>query len=119
MKYFQLFAALFFAVALSAWLARVNRHTDDMGILVGLIGTGGFLVAMVEPRRPWMWGIIVPLGVIVVEVWHYAYGSRDPHTGGIPGLCAIAALTTGIATAGSYLGAFLRRRFSARSHEAL
>jgi hypothetical protein len=111
MRRFQLLAALFFAVALSAWLGRVDRHTDDAGILVGLIGTGAFLLGMVEPRRPWMWGIIVPAGIIAVESWNYK--------GGFGGLCAIAAFTTVIAATGSYIGAFLRRRLSARSREAL
>lgn len=111
MRRFQFLAALFFAFALSAWLGRADRHTDDTGILVGLIGTGAFLLGIVEPRRPWMWGIIVPMGIILVEVWNYK--------GGPTGLCAIAALTTVIATTGAYLGAFIRRRLSARSHEAL
>jgi hypothetical protein len=111
MRRFQLLAALFFAVALSAWLGRADRHTDDTGILVGLIGTGAFLLGIVEPRRPWMWGMIVPAGIVVVEIWNY--------NGGLSGLCAIAAFTTVIATTGSYIGAFIRRRLSARSHEAL
>jgi hypothetical protein len=113
MKRFQLFAALFFALTFSAWLARADQHTDDTGILVGLIGIGGFLISMVEPRRPWMWGLIVPAGIIVVEVWNYVYGNHDPHTGGVGGLCGIAALTIGIACAGSYVGAFIRGRVSA------
>jgi hypothetical protein len=112
MRRFQLLAALFFAVAFSAWLGRAERHTDDMGILVGLIGIGGFLLAMVEPRRPWMWGVLVPAGIIVVEIWNYAFGSRNPGTGGVGGLCAIAALTITVASLGSYVGAFIRRRIT-------
>lgn len=112
MKRFQLLAALFFAIALSAWLGRADRHTDDTGILVGLIGVGGFLLSMVEPRRPWMWGIIVPAGIIAVEVWNYAYGTSGPNTGGVGGLCGIAALTIAIASLGAYAGAFVRHRVS-------
>ncbi len=110
MKRFQFVAALFFALTLSAWLGRADLHTDDTGILVGLIGTGGFLLGMVEPRRPWAWGLIVPTGVILVEVWNYLYGNRNPHTGGPAGLCAIAAVTITVATVGSYVGAFIRSR---------
>jgi len=112
MKRFQLLAALFFALALSAWLGRADRYTDDTGILVGLIGIGGFLLAMVEPRLPWIWGVIVPSGVIAVEVLNFLHRSRNPATGGVGGLFAIAAITIAIASAGSYTGAFLRRRMS-------
>jgi hypothetical protein len=104
MKRLNLFAALFFALAFSAWLGRADLHTDDTGILVGLIGIGGFLLSMAEPRRPWMWGLIVPAGVIMVEVWN--------HTGSVASLFAIAALTITIATVGAYGGAFIRRRIS-------
>ena len=112
MRSFKMFAAYFFAAAFSIWLGRVELHTDDTGILVGLIGIGGFVLAMVEPRRPWLWGLIVPAGVILVEVWNYAFGARNPHTGGPMGLCAIAAITIGVACAGAYLGAVLRPHIS-------
>ena len=99
MKAFHTVAAAFFAVALSIWLGRADLHTDDTGILVGLIGLGGVLLAMVEPRRPWIWGLVVPSGVIAVEVWR-AQGL---------GVLAIAALTIAIASAGAYFGALVRR----------
>jgi hypothetical protein len=109
MKQFQMFAALFFALSLSAWLGRAELHTDDTGILIGLIGLGGLLLSMVEPRRPWMWGVIVPAGVIFVEVWNYSSGRNNPHLGGVAGLIGIAAVTIATASAGAYLGAFIRR----------
>jgi hypothetical protein len=96
---FQTFAAFFFALSLSIWLGRADLHTDDTGILVGLIGCGALLVALVEPKRPWIWGLLVPAGVILVELWN--------NTGW--GVLLIAAVTVTIAAAASYLGAFLRR----------
>jgi len=118
MKRFELAAALFFAVTFSAWLGRAERHTDDMGILVGLIGMGGFLLSMVEPRRPWVWGFMVPAGVILVEFWNYLYGTRNPSTGGVPGLIAIAALTITVASMGAWFGALIRRSVGAASSSA-
>ncbi|HEY3837869.1 MAG TPA: hypothetical protein VGL72_14910 [Bryobacteraceae bacterium] len=101
MKLFQMLSAAFFALALSAWLGRADLHTDDTGILVGLIGLGSLLVAMVEPRKPWIWGMVVPAGIITVEAWSHH------------GVLGIAAFTIAVATAGSYLGAFVRGRVSA------
>ena len=109
MQRFQTLAAAFFAFALSLWLGRADLHTDDTGILVGLIGCGGLLLATVEPRRPWIWGLTVPAGVILVEIWNFVYGASNPQTGGVPGLFAIAALTIAVASTGAYLGAFVRR----------
>jgi hypothetical protein len=104
MKRFQLLAALFFAITFSAWLGRAELRTDDTGILVGLIGLGSFLLSMFEPRRPWMWALIVPAGIILVELWR--------HTGTAGDLWAIAAFTIAVAGVGAYLGAFIRRRVS-------
>ena len=102
MKRFQLFAALFFALSFSAWLGRADLQTDDTGIMVGLIGTGGFLPAMVEPRRPWMWGLIAPAGVMLAEVWLLK-------SGGVGRLLGIAVFTIAVACVGAYVGAFIRR----------
>ena len=110
MKRFETVAALFFALAFSLWLGRAESRTDDMGIIAGLIAAGGFLLSMVEPRYPWLWGLMVPAGIVAFETWNYFYGSRDPGTGGVGGLCGIAAFTIAIAGAGSYAGAFVRRR---------
>jgi hypothetical protein len=95
MKRFQLAAAILVAVSFSAWLGRAELHTDDTGILAGLIGIGGFVLAMAEPRRPWVWGLLVPAGIIAVE--------RQ---------VAIAAFTIAVASGAAYFGAFLRRRVS-------
>ena len=115
MKQLQIIASGFFALSLSAWLGRAELHTDDTGVLVGAIGLGGFLLAMVEPRRPWVWGVIVPAGVILVEAWHLFSGSSNPSMGGAGGLLAIAVLTITVASLGSYIGAYIRRSVAAGS----
>ena len=93
--FLYLLAALF-----SAWLGRVELHTDDTGIEVGLMVIGAFLLGVCAPRRPWVWGLIVPFGIIAV--------ARDP---------GVAAFTIGVATAAAYLGALIRS--TVRSREAL
>jgi hypothetical protein len=101
MKRFQLSAALFFAVTFPVWLARAEMHTDDAGILVGLIAIGGFLLSLIEPRFPWIWGLIVPSGIIVSNAWR--------HTGSIGSLFGIAGVTIAVGCAGAYAGALLQR----------
>ena len=104
MRLFRLVACTFFALTFSAWLGRAELHTDDTGILVGLIGIGGFLLSMVESRRPWMWGVIVPSGIIAVNLWR--------HSEGMGGLLAIAGFTIVVGCAGAYAGAFIRRHMA-------
>ncbi len=99
MKLSQCLSACVLALALSAWLGRAELHTDDTGILVGLIGIGAFLLAILEPRLPWVWGLIVPFGIIAVNIWKQSALS----------LLGIAAFTIGIGCAGAYAGAFIRR----------
>lgn len=101
MKRFQMTAAFFFAVVFSVWLARAEMHTDDTGILVGLIGIGGFVLSLIEPRLPWMWGLIVPSGIIVSNAWR--------HSTSIGSLFGIAGITIAVGCAGAYAGALLRR----------
>ena len=98
MKQFQMFACIFFALTFSAWLGRAEMQTDDTGILVGLIGLGGFFLSLVEPRRPWMWGIIVPAGIVVVNLWRHSQS-----------VLGIAAFTIAIGIAAAYAGALIRR----------
>jgi len=102
MKRFQLAAAWFFAVTLAVWLARAEMHTDDTGILVGLIVIGGFVLALFEPRRPWMWGVIVPSGIIAANLWR--------HVQSVGSVLGIAGVTIAAGCAGAYAGAFVRSR---------
>lgn len=76
-------------------------HTDDTGILVGLIASGGFVLALLEPRRPWAWGVVVPAGIIAMNLWRRSSG-----------VLAIAAFTVAIGCAAAYAGAFVRRHCS-------
>jgi hypothetical protein len=104
MKQLQFLAAAFFALSLSVWLGRAETHTDDTGILIGLIGIGGFLISMVEPKRPWLWGVIVPAGIILGNLWR--------HSQSLGSVSAIAGLTIAVGCAGAYAGSFVRRHVS-------
>lgn len=101
MRRFQVLAAVSFAVIFSAWLGKADAHTDDTGVLVGLTGIGGFLLAIAEPSRPWIWGLLVPAGIILAEIVR-----------GASGALGIAAFTIAVACVGAYLGAFVRRRMT-------
>jgi hypothetical protein len=98
MTRFRPAAAWSLAIAFSAWLGRAELHTDDTGILAGLIGIGAFLSGVIEPRRAWIWGIVVPCGIIAVNAWHHSVA-----------WLGIAAFTLAIGCAGAYAGALIRR----------
>ena len=109
MKTFRLFACWFFGCMLAVWLARVETRSDDTGIELGLVVAGAFLLSLVEPRLPWVWGVIVPSGIIGVNLWR--------HTDGI---WAIAGVTLAAGCAGAYIGALVRRTWiSVRSRAEL
>ena len=101
MRSFRRTAAFFFALTFSAWLGRAEMHTDDTGILVGLIAVGGFFLSLIEPRCPCLWGLIVPGGIILVNFWRQSVR--------VESLLTIAGGTLGIAFAAAYAGAFVRR----------
>ena len=105
MKRLKMAAAVSFALMYSAWLGRAEMHTDDTGILVGLIGIGGFVLSLFEPRHPWIWGVSVPSGIILANVWR--------HSGGVGDLLAIAGFTMAVGCACAYAGALIGRHVSA------
>jgi hypothetical protein len=97
----RLSGCVFFGLTFAAWLGRAEMRTDDTGILVGLIAICAFLLSLLEPRRPWVWGVIVPSGIILVDVWR--------HKESMGSLLAIAGFTIAIGCAGAYAGAFIRQ----------
>ena len=101
--------AALLALAASAWLAYGNLHSDDQGIVVGLIGLAAFASAFLQPRAAWRWALIAGVGVPAGELW----------SGGIRrDVFFIAALTLAVAFAGAYVAVAIQnvsRAFTAKS----
>jgi hypothetical protein len=88
------------SLAASAFIGYGDLHTDDTGIIAGLIAITSFMAAIVEPRHAWRWAAIIAAGVPIAEGW--AQGIRRD-------VFLIALATCAFAFAGAYLAVLVRR----------
>src|SRR5262252_8878578 len=93
------------SLAASAFIGYSDLHTDDTGIIAGLIAITSFVAAIIEPRHAWRWAAIVAAGVPVAEAW--ARGIRRD-------VFLIALATCAFALAGAYLAVLVRRLLRAK-----
>jgi hypothetical protein len=96
-------AAWIACLAGAAFLMHYELHTDDTGVEVAFLFALALMLGVLHPRRPWQWGILLGLCIPLSDL---LFGNR------IPGLVLIGLVTTGIALAGSYAGAFAVRALS-------
>jgi hypothetical protein len=94
-----------FSLAASAFIGNGDLHTDDTGIVAGLIAVTSFVAAIIEPRHAWRWAVIIGIGVPVAEAW--AHGIRRD-------VFLIALATFAFAFAGAYLAVLIRRLLRAK-----
>ena len=98
-------AAWALCIAGSAFLMHYELHTDDTGVEVAFLFALALILGVLHPRRAWQWGLLLGLSIPGADL---LFGSRTP------GLVLIGLVTTGIAMAGSYLGAFAGRALGSR-----
>jgi hypothetical protein len=91
------------AAGLCLFLGRFELHTDDAGVLLGFLMLSGALVALLDPRRPWRWGLLLGAAIALADLWAARVG---PPWWNLP---AIGAVATAAAMAGAYATAFVRR----------
>lgn len=63
----RVMSGMVFVGLMSVWLYRVNLHTDDTGILAGLILIGSAVAAIILPRGWWPAALAIGAGVIASE----------------------------------------------------
>ncbi len=64
-------AAWLIAVVFATMIANLELHTDDDGIVAGIIIGCTFLAAMIRPVKVWRWALLPAIAIVTVEVWTY------------------------------------------------
>lgn len=62
-------SGMVFVGLMSIWLYRVDLHTDDTGILAGLILISSAVAAIILPRSWWPAALAIGAGVIASEFY--------------------------------------------------
>ena len=91
------------AVAAAIFLGRVELHSDDTGVEVGLLLLFTFVLGCWQPRRAWLLSLIGLSAPIAELIWGPAVSQPLKHH--LP--LAVVVLLLGLA--GSFSGAFARR----------
>jgi hypothetical protein len=68
---------------------------DDAGVSAGMLLISGGLFGAVEPRRPWLWGLLIGAGIPLLGILRSGNGA--------------ALLALGFAVVGAYAGALVRK----------
>jgi hypothetical protein len=96
--------SLAISLGASAFIAYGDLHTDDTGVVAGLIAVTSFAAAMIQPQSAWRWALLIGAGVPLAELW-----ARGIHRDTF----LIASATMAFALAGSYLAVIIRRGIEA------
>lgn len=98
------------ALCLVAWLAaaallfRANLHTDDDGILAGLLLLFAAAVSFLSQRLGRIAGSLLGLSIVSSEAWNFHVNGPRPSMSSFLNFLVLAAFLTAIAAAGAFLG---------------
>src|SRR5580658_1172948 len=96
--------AALLCLAAMLFMGYFELHTDDTGVEVAALGACAFLLGCLDPRRAWLWALLVAASIPAAEL---LFGKGGLH-GGLPG---VAAFVLAVAMIAGLTGAFARRMF--------
>ena len=102
----QTAAAYILLVAADAFLMRAELHTDDAGILAGLVLLTALLLGSLRPRRAWQWALLVGPCIPLSDL---LFGAPMKLRDGM----LLVAFLAGIGLVGAYVGVAIRKSLSA------
>jgi len=96
-------AGLLCAAAMG-FLGYFELHTDDTGVEVAALGACAFFLGCLDPRRAWLWPLLVAASIPGAEL---LFGKAGIHGG----LLGVAAFVLAVSLIAGLTGAFARRMF--------
>lgn len=91
-----------------ALLIRLDRNSDDTGVLVFLISTTAFLLSVIYPRRPWVWALLIATGITAAEVYNFYYGLPRSAPGSVLSIAPVGLFITAVGLLGAYAAVLMR-----------
>jgi hypothetical protein len=98
----QTVASYALLIAADAFLMRAELHTDDDGILAGLVLLTALLLGSLHPRRAWQWALLVgPCIPLSDLIFGHGMKLRD--------MMLLTAFLAALGLIGAYLGVLIRK----------
>jgi hypothetical protein len=92
------------ALLFSVMLGYVDIHSDDVPPSLILNTVPPFFLAWAQPKRPWVWGLLIGAGVPIAHILVYYCGWKMSYRNDIKG--SFAALVPALLAA--YAGAWVK-----------
>lgn len=102
----QTIAAYVLLIAADAFLMRAELHTDDDGILAGLVLLTALLLGSLHPRRAWQWALLVGPSIPLSDLL-FGNGMKPRD------LVLLVGFLVAIGMIGAYIGVAIRKSLSA------
>ena len=97
------------AAAAGAFLFSANLHTDDTGIIAGLIFIFAAVVAFLFRKPGLMFGSAIGWSILASELWNHRYSVPRSQMSSAKDFVLLLAVVTVISIVGSLTGFGLRR----------
>ncbi len=101
------FLFILISIGIGLFAGYVDFRNDEPQAAVIVIGVGGIIIGFLQPKKAWLWAIIIALGLPAAYLIGAALG-YTPHDWPQPGLYA-TLLTLIPSFIANYCGAFARQ----------
>ena len=101
--------ALLATLAAGAFLFRGNLHTDDTGIIAGLLLLSAAVLAFVFRQAGLLLGSLLGCSIVLSELWNLRAGTPRPHMARLSDFALLFLFVTALSVAGSLAGFAARR----------
>ncbi len=97
------------AAVLCLFLARYDLRTDDTGVELVFLIMAGAILALIDPRRPWRWGLLLGGTIVAAEIYNRIFGVPRSSLGGWWGYALVGLVTITAGSIGAFAAAGVRR----------
>ncbi|HEY7405415.1 MAG TPA: hypothetical protein VIB39_17950 [Candidatus Angelobacter sp.] len=101
--------ALLGAILAAVFLFRGNLHTDDTGIIAGLILLFAGILAFLFRKAGLILGSLLGLSIVVSELWNWKMGIPRAHMAKSSDFVLLFLFVSALSVAGSLAGFGMRR----------
>lgn len=96
-------------IAVGAFLFSANLHTDDTGILVGLLFISAAITSFLFRKPGFLFGSLTGLSMVASEIWNLHHGVPRRQMSTTQDLLLLLVVVTAISVAGCALGFAVRK----------
>ncbi|HZS26018.1 MAG TPA: hypothetical protein VFB76_02215 [Candidatus Angelobacter sp.] len=106
--------ALLSTTLAAAFLFQGNLHTDDTGIIAGLILLFAGILAFLFRKAGLILGALLGLSIVASELWNWKMGTPRAHMSKFSDFVLLFVVVSALSVAGSLAGFAMRRALRTR-----